>query len=108
MDNNISISFLGYSDAGTMRNALKNRTYNTSLKDFYNAVNQDSSNCCSCCKQENIPLYCVQPVLMPIKATALSLCDECLRSLPLELTVINIDCNGTPPTLIDRIHVRLV
>jgi hypothetical protein len=102
MDNNINIKFVGYAGDGTMKNALKHRTYAISLEDFYNAVNQDSSGCCSCCKQENIILYAIQPVLLPIKATAVSLCYECLKSLPLELTVIGVDCNGAPPQLIDR------
>ncbi len=109
-NNNISINFVGYAGGHSMKKALKNRTYAINLEDFYKAVNQDttSSGCCSCCKQENIILYAIQPVLMPIKATALSLCDECLRSLPLELTVIGVDCNGAPPQLIDRKYVKWV
>jgi len=107
-NNNINISFVGYASDRNMKKALKHRTYAINLEDFYNAVNQDSSGCCSCCKQENVILYALQPVLLPIKATALSLCDECLRSLPLELTVIGVDCNGAPPQLIDRKYVRWV
>jgi hypothetical protein len=102
MDNNINIKFVGYSDAGTMKNALNHRTYTVNLETFYNAVNQDSSGCCSYCKQETHKLYCIQPVSLPIKHTALSMCYECLKSLPIELTVINIDSNGSPPLLIDR------
>jgi len=102
MDSNINISFVGYA-GGDMKKALKNRTYAISLEDFYSAVNQDNtkSGCCSCCKKETT-VYAVLPVLLPIKATALSLCYECFRSLPLELTVVGVDCNGAPPQLIDR------
>lgn len=100
----MDIKFVGYSDAGTLKQALKHRTYNISLEDFYSAVSQDSSNCCSCCKQENITLYCVQPVSLPIKHTALSMCYECLKSLPIQLTVINLSGKGAPPLLIDRIY----
>lgn len=107
-NNNISINFVGYSSNSDMKKALKNRTYATSLEDFYSAVNQDSNGCCSCCKQENVILYAILPVLLPINATALSLCDECLMSLPLELTVIGVDCNGAPPQLVDRKYERWV
>lgn len=107
MDSN-NIKFVGYSADGTMKTALKHRDNPIKLDTFYNAVNQDSSNCCSCCKKENIILYAILPVGLPIKATALSLCDECLRSLPVELTVINIDSNGAPPQLIDRKYERCV
>lgn len=105
MDNtNINIKFVGYSSDGTMKNALKHRTYNTSLETFYGAVNQDSSGCCSCCKHDDVKVYCIQPVSLPIKATALSMCYECLKSLPIELTVINLDSDGAPPLLIDRMY----
>jgi hypothetical protein len=99
MDN---IKFLGYSADGTFKNALKTRKKHGTLEDFYNKVNQASSNCCSCCKQENITLYAVQPVGLPIKPTVLSICYECLKLLPKELTVINLSGKGSPPLLIDR------
>ncbi len=102
MDTNINISFVGYASDGNMKKALKHRTYAINLEDFYSAVNQDNtSGCCSCCKKETT-VYAIQPVLLPIKHTALSICGECLQSLPLELTVIGVDCNGAPPQLIDR------
>ncbi|MDR3597093.1 hypothetical protein [Clostridium sp.] len=106
-NNNLNISFVGYA-GGSMKKALKNRTYAIHLEDFYKAVNQDTtSGCCSCCKKETI-IYAILPVLLPIKATALSICYECLRSLPLELTVTGVDCNGAPAQLIDRKYVRWV
>lgn len=111
MDNNnsnISINFVGYAGDRNMKNVLKNRTYAIYLDEFYDKVNQDNtSGCCSCCKKETT-IYAILPVLLPIKDTALSLCDECLRSLPLELTVIGVDCGGAPAQLIDRKYVRWV
>lgn len=99
MDNNTK--FLGYCLDGTFKNALKTRKKHGTLKDFYEAVNQAS---CSCCKKETIILYAVQPVELPIKPTVLSLCIECLKSLPMELTVINLDSGGAPPLLINKIY----
>jgi hypothetical protein len=91
-----------------MKNALKHRTYDINLDEFYDKVNQTtSSGCCSCCKKETT-IYAIQPVLLPIKAKVLSICDECLKSLPFELTVIGVDCNGAPPQLIDRKYDRWV
>lgn len=101
MDN---IKFVGYSDAGTMKTALKHRSSPIELETFYKRVNQASNGCCSCCKKENVVIYAIQPVGLPIKANALSLCYECLRSLPKELTVINTDSNGAPPALIYKIY----
>ena len=102
-NNNDNIKFVGYSADGTLKQALKNRKYTMDLKDFYNAVNQASSSGCSCCKQDDVKVYCIQLVgLAPIKPTVLSLCDECLKSLPIELTVINLSSKGSPPLLIDR------
>lgn len=101
MDN---IKFLGYSADGTFKKALKNRENPMKLETFYNVVNQvTSSGCCSCCNQEVI-VYAVQPVSLPIKTTVLSLCTECLRSLPVELEVINLSSKGAPPLLIDKIY----
>lgn len=103
MDNtNISIKFVGNFADGQLKAALKHRTYNISLEDFYNSVNQPSSSGCSCCKQDDVNLYCILPVELPIKQTTLSMCDRCLQALPIELTVINIDSVGCPPTLISR------
>lgn len=97
MDN---IKFLGYSADGTIKKALRNRKNPMSLETFYTAVNQATIGGCSCCKHD-AKVYCIQPVgIVQIKATALSLCIECLRSLPTELEVINIDSNGAPPALI--------
>lgn len=61
MDN---IKFLGYFSDGTLKKACKQCKNPTSLDTFYNAV---------------------QPVELPIKSAVLSLCVECLSSLPLAL-----------------------
>lgn len=101
---NINIKFLGYSADGSFKRAYKKRENPMSLETFFSAVNQATVGGCSCCKQDVI-VFAVQPVGIPqIKPTALSLCVECLRSLPVELEVINIDCNGAPPLLIDKIY----
>ncbi len=101
MDN---IKFLGYSADGTLKQALKNREKPMYLETFYDAVNQTTdSNCCSCCKQE-VTIYAVQPVSLPIKPTVLSLCAECISKLPMELTAINLSGNGAPPLLVDKIY----
>jgi len=100
MDN---IKFLGNSADGQFKAALRHRKTPIELEAFYNAVNQVSNGCCSCYKQD-VKVFAVQPVGLPIKATVLSLCDECLRSLPMELTVINISGKGSPPLLIDKIY----
>jgi len=101
---NTNITFVGYSSDGTMKQALKNRKYNINLEDFYNAVNTTGSGC-SCCKQEDVNVYAVQPVGIPqIKPSILSICSDCLQSLPIELTVINLDSHGAPPLLIDRTY----
>jgi hypothetical protein len=104
MDNsNNNIRFVGYCADGTLRQALKHRKYAMNLKDFYNAVNQASSGC-SCCKQDDVKVYCMQPVGLLIKQTVLSLCVNCISNkLPIELTIINIDSNGAPPLLISRV-----
>jgi hypothetical protein len=47
-----TIKSVGYSSDGTFKNALKSRKNPIELETFYNAVNQVSSNCFSCCKQE--------------------------------------------------------
>lgn len=107
-NNNLNIKFVGYSDGGTLKQALKNRNYNMDLETFYNAVNQTTTCGCSCCKQDTVNLYCIQPISLPIKPTVLSLCVECLQSLPLILTVIGVDCGGSPPQLVDRKYVRWV
>lgn len=99
---NISINFVGNFADGQLKAALKHRKYNLSLETFYNAVNQSTTDGCSCCKKENVVIYAVVPVGLPIKPTVLSLCDECIQALPIELTVINLDSNGCPPTLISR------
>lgn len=104
MDNNINIKFMGYSDAGTLKQALKSRNFNMNLATFYKSVNQTTNSGCSCCKQDNVNLYCIQPISLPIKPVVLSLCVECLKSLPLELTIINIESNGAPPALISRTY----
>ncbi|MBC2581775.1 hypothetical protein [Clostridium sp. DJ247] len=97
MDN---IKFLGYFADGTFKKACKQRENPTSLDTFYNAVNQaTASGCCSCCKQEVI-VYAVQPVELPIKPAVLSLCVECLSSLPIALEVINLSSHGAPPLLV--------
>lgn len=98
MDN--SIKFIGYFADGSLKQALKNRKNPMALETFYNAVNQ-ASNGCSCCKKEDAKVYAIQPVGIPqIKPTMLSICDECCSKLPTALKVINLDSNGTPPTLI--------
>lgn len=102
MNSNNNIKFLGYASDFNLKQALKHRKYTMSLKDFYNNVNQTTSSGCSCCKQDGVKVYCILPVGLPIKPIALSLCAECLQSLPMALTVINLDSNGAPPTLIYR------
>ena len=78
------------------------------LETFYNAVNQSTtSGCCSCCKQEVI-VYAVQPVGLPIKPTVLSLCVECARRIPVALEVINLSSKGAPPLLVDKIYSSVV
>lgn len=94
MDN---IKFLGYFADGTFKKACKRRENPTILDTFYNAVNQATAS--GCCKQEVI-VYAVQPVELPIKPTVLSLCVGCLSSLPLALEVINLSSHGAPPLLV--------
>lgn len=92
-----NIKFLGNFSDGTLKKACKQRENPTSLDTFYNAVNQaTASRCCSCCKQEVI-VYAVE---LPIKPAVLSLCVECLSSLPLALEVINLSSHGAPPLLV--------
>jgi len=98
-----TIKFLGYSADGSFKNAYKHRENPIELETFFNAVNQVTSSGCSCCRQD-VRVFAIQPVgIVQIKPTVLSLCTECLRSLPQELEVINIDSNGATPALIYRI-----
>lgn len=97
------INFVGYSADGSFKRALRSRENPMDLETFYNAVNQTTSiGFCRCCKQENI-VFAVMTCGLPIKPYVLSLCVECLRSLPVELDVINVDSNGAPPALIYKI-----
>lgn len=98
----MDIKFWGYSPDGSFKRACKNRENPMKLETFYNAVNQGTVGGCSCCTQD-VRVYAIYPVgLQQIKQTVLSLCYECLRSLPTDLKVINIDSNGAPPALIYR------
>ena len=106
MDKNISVKFLGHSGDGQLKQALKNRNYNMDLATFYKSVNQTTTCGCCCCKQDTTDLYCIQPISLPIKPAVLSLCVECLKSLPLGLSVINLNGRGAPPQLIDSIYVQ--
>lgn len=105
-NNNFNIKFMGYSGDGQLKRVLKHRNYSMDLETFYNAVNHTTNSGCSCCKQDTSDLYCIQPVSLPIKPTVLSLCVECLESLPSGLSVINISGRGAPPQLIDSIYVQ--
>ena len=91
MDN---IKFLGYFSDGTFKKAYKQCENPTSLDTFYNAVNQATAS--RCCKQDVI-VYAVE---LPIKPAVLSLCVECLSSLPLALEVITLSSHGAPPLLV--------
>ncbi len=103
MDMDINnINFVGFSADGQFKRAYKHRENPMLLETFYGAVNQATAGGCSCCKKD-VRVYCIYPVgIVQIKIKVLSLCEECLRSLPKELKVINIDSNGSPPTLIYR------
>jgi len=100
MDTN-NIKFVGFSADGQFKKAYKQRENPMSLESFCTAVNQPTtSSCCSCCRQD-VKVFAVQPVgVAQIKTIILSLCYECLKSLPAELEIINIDSNGAPPALI--------
>lgn len=99
MDTN-NIKFVGFSADGQFKMAYKHRESPMSLEAFYGAVNQATAGGCCCCKKD-VRVYCIYPVgIVQIKTKVLSLCCECLRSLPKELEVINIDSNGSPPTII--------
>jgi hypothetical protein len=99
----MDIKFIGYSADRQLRKACNQRENPMELKNFYNAVNQDTASGCSCCKKDTVRVYAIQPVGIPqIKPSVLSLCAECLRSLSTDLMVINIDSNGAPPALIYR------
>lgn len=95
------IKFLGYAPDKNFKMACTTeRTDPMPLESFYAAVNQPTTDkCCSCCKQE-VVMYAVMPVDLPIKAYVLSLCLDCCRRLPDELEVV-ISC-GAPPQLIAR------
>ena len=103
MDNNnikVKVNFVGYAGDGTLKRALKSRKNPMDLETFYYVVNQTTTCGCSCCNQD-VKVYAIYVVGIPqIKSTTLSLCSECARALPEELTVISVDSNGAPPTLI--------
>lgn len=105
-NNNLSINFMGHSADGRLKDTLKHRNYNMDLETFYKSVNQTTNTGCSCCKQDTTDLYCIQPISLPIKPTVLSLCVECLKSLPLGLSVINLSGRGAPPQLTDNIFIQ--
>lgn len=99
-----TIRFVGYFADGPFKQALKNRKTPMELETFFTAVNQAAAGGCSCCTQD-VRVYAIYSVgLQQIKQSVLSLCTECLKSLPVELEVINIDSNGSPPALIDKIY----
>ncbi|CDX01516.1 Hypothetical protein DPCES_1629 [Desulfitobacterium hafniense] len=94
------IKFIGYCPDGQFKMALKNRKNPMELETFFTAVNQAAAGGCGCCKQD-AKVYAVYPAgLHQIKPDVLSICAECLKSLPTELDVINIDSNNAPPALI--------
>ena len=102
MDN---IRFVGYFADGQFKQALKNRENPMELETFFTTVNQGAVGGCCCCMQQEVRVYAIYPVgLQQIKQSVLSLCTECLKSLPVELEVINIDSNGAPPALIYKIY----
>jgi hypothetical protein len=101
-NNNLKVRFVGYAGDGQLKAALKSRKNPIELETFYNAVNQTTTGGCSCCKQD-AKVYAIYVVGIPqINNSTISLCSECASQLPEPLTIISIDSNGAPPTLIQK------